>query len=68
MKTRSLRFRMMLLFCAVVSLLLAASYLAFLGLLAHEIYALLDFAVSPSTPIRSLSALALFQTASQVID
>jgi signal transduction histidine kinase len=28
---------MMLLFCAVVSLLLAASYLAFLGLLAHEI-------------------------------
>jgi signal transduction histidine kinase len=37
MKIRSLRFRMMVLFCAVVSLLLVASYLAFLGLLAHEI-------------------------------
>lgn len=37
MKTRSLRFRMMLLFCTVVSLLLVASYLAFFALLAHEI-------------------------------
>jgi signal transduction histidine kinase len=37
MKFKSLRFRMMLLFCTVVSVLLAASYLAFLGLLAHEI-------------------------------
>lgn len=37
MKTRSLRFRMMILFCTVVSLLLVASYLAFFGLLAHEI-------------------------------
>lgn len=42
MKTRSLRFRMMLLFCTVVSVLLAASYLAFLGLLAHEIPAQLN--------------------------
>lgn len=42
MKTRSLRFRMMLLFCTVVSLLLAASYAAFLGLLAHEIPAQLN--------------------------
>lgn len=33
---------MMLLFCTVVSLLLAASYLAFLGLLAHEIPAQID--------------------------
>src|SRR5215469_18654156 len=37
MKIRSLRFRMMMLFCTVVSLLLVASYLVFLGLLAHEI-------------------------------
>jgi signal transduction histidine kinase len=37
MKTKTLRFRMMLLFCAIVSVLLAASYLVFWGLLAHEI-------------------------------
>lgn len=37
MKTRTLRFRMMLLFCTIVSVLLAASYLVFWGLLAHEI-------------------------------
>jgi signal transduction histidine kinase len=37
MKTRTLRFRMMLLFCSVVSVLLAASYLVFWGVLAHEI-------------------------------
>ena len=37
MKTKSLRFRMMLLFCTMVSVLLLASYLAFMGLLAHEI-------------------------------
>jgi len=36
-KTKTLRFRMMLLFCTVVSVLLVASYLAFWGLLAHEI-------------------------------
>lgn len=42
MKTRSLRFRMIILFGTVVSLLLAASYLAFLGLLAHEIPAQLN--------------------------
>jgi two-component system, OmpR family, sensor kinase len=33
---------MMLLFCAVVSVLLAASYLAFMGLIAHEIPAQLN--------------------------
>ena len=37
MRTRSLRFRMIVLFCTVVSLLLGASYLAFMGLLIHEI-------------------------------
>jgi signal transduction histidine kinase len=37
MKERSLRFRMMLLFCSLVGVLLAASYLAFWGLLAHEV-------------------------------
>jgi signal transduction histidine kinase len=37
MKDRSLRFRMMVLFCTVVGVLLAASYLAFWGLLAHEV-------------------------------
>jgi signal transduction histidine kinase len=37
MKTKTLRFRMMVLFCTVVSVLLGASYLAFWGLLAHEI-------------------------------
>lgn len=34
---KTLRFRMMLLFCTVVGVLLAGSYLAFWGLLAHEI-------------------------------
>ena len=38
-KDRSLRFRMMVLFCTVVGVLLAASYLAFWGLLAHEVSA-----------------------------
>ena len=42
MKTHSLRFRMILLFCSLVSLLLVSSYLAFLGLLAHEIPAQLN--------------------------
>lgn len=42
MKTRTLRFRMMLLFCGVVGVLLAASYLAFWGLLAHAIPSQLD--------------------------
>ena len=37
MKVRTLRFRMMLLFTTVVGVLLAGSYLAFWGLLAHEI-------------------------------
>jgi hypothetical protein len=37
MKTKTLRFRMMLLFCTVVGVLLGASYLAFWGLLAHAI-------------------------------
>jgi two-component system OmpR family sensor kinase len=37
MKGNTLRFRMMLLFTTVVGVLLAGSYLAFWGLLAHEI-------------------------------
>ena len=37
MRTKTLRFRMMFLFCSVVGVLLAASYLAFWALLAHEI-------------------------------
>jgi two-component system, OmpR family, sensor kinase len=37
MKNRSLRFRMMVLFCSVVGVILGASYLAFWGLLAHEV-------------------------------
>ena len=37
MKARTLRFRMMVLFCSVVGVLLAASYLAFWGFLAHEV-------------------------------
>lgn len=37
MKAKSLRFRMMLLFCTVVGVFLAGSYLAFWGLLAHEV-------------------------------
>src|ERR1700730_8857784 len=37
MKNRSLRFRMMVLFCTVVGVILGASYLAFWGLLAHEV-------------------------------
>jgi signal transduction histidine kinase len=37
MKGRSLRFRMMVLFCTVVGVILAASYLSFWGLLAHEV-------------------------------
>src|SRR5579864_4576198 len=41
-KDRSLRFRMMVLFCTVVGVLLAASYLAFWGLLAHEVSAQLN--------------------------
>src|ERR1700737_157102 len=37
MKANTLRFRMMLLFTTVVGVLLAGSYLAFWGLLAHEV-------------------------------
>lgn len=37
MRSDTLRFRMMVLFCSVVGVLLTASYLAFLMLLAHEI-------------------------------
>ena len=39
MQGRTLRFRMMVLFCSVVGVLLAASYLAFWALLAHEVSA-----------------------------
>jgi len=42
MQTGSLRFRMMVLFCTVVGVLLAASYLAFWALLAHEVSAQLN--------------------------
>jgi signal transduction histidine kinase len=42
MNKRTLRFRMMLLFCGVVGVLLAASYLAFWGLLLHAIPTQLD--------------------------
>src|SRR5258708_4212854 len=38
MKIRTLRLRMMLLFCTVVAVLLAASYLAFWGLLARAVH------------------------------
>jgi two-component system, OmpR family, sensor kinase len=41
-KGRSLRFRMMVLFCTVVGVLLASSYLAFWALLAHEVSAQLN--------------------------
>jgi two-component system, OmpR family, sensor kinase len=41
-KATTLRFRMMLLFCSVVGVLLAGSYLAFWGLLAHEVNAQID--------------------------
>jgi len=39
MKAHTLRFRMMVLFCSVVGVLLAGSYLGFWGLLAHEVSA-----------------------------
>src|SRR5258708_32602062 len=42
MKHRSLRFRMMVLFCSVVGVLLAFSYLSFWALLAHEVSAQLN--------------------------
>jgi signal transduction histidine kinase len=42
MRGGSLRFRMMVLFCTLVGVLLAASYLAFWGLLAHEVSAQLN--------------------------
>jgi len=37
MKAHTLRFRMMVLFCSLVGVLLAGSYLAFWVLLAHEV-------------------------------
>ncbi len=42
MRVRTLRLRMMLLFCTVVGVLLAASYLAFWGLLARAVHAQLN--------------------------
>ncbi|PYT68094.1 MAG: hypothetical protein DMG41_28130 [Acidobacteria bacterium] len=42
MKIRTLRLRMMLLFCTVVGVILAASYLAFWGLLAHAVHTQLN--------------------------
>ncbi|GAC1691049.1 MAG: ATP-binding protein [Terriglobales bacterium] len=41
-KVNTLRFRMMILFCSVVGILLAGSYLAFWALLAHEVTAQID--------------------------
>jgi signal transduction histidine kinase len=41
-KARTLRFRMMMLFCSVVGVLLAGSYLAFWALLDHEVTVQLD--------------------------
>src|SRR3977135_3983429 len=42
MKVRTLRLRMMLLFCTVGGVLLAGSYLAFWGLLAHAVHTQLN--------------------------
>src|SRR3989440_8578374 len=42
MRVRTLRLRMMLLFCTVVGVLLAGSYLAFWGLLAHAVHTQLN--------------------------
>src|ERR1700693_616936 len=42
MKANSLRFRMMVLFCTVVGVLLAGSYAAFLVLLAHTVHTQLN--------------------------
>lgn len=42
MRMRSLRFRMMLLFCAVVGVLLTASYLGFYAIYSREVRAQLD--------------------------
>src|SRR2546428_2939457 len=42
MRIRTLRLRMMLLFCTVVGVLLAGSYLAFWGLLAHAVHTQLN--------------------------
>ena len=42
MRVRSLRFRMMLLFCAVVGVLLAASYLGFYALFSRQVRAQFD--------------------------
>jgi len=42
MKARTLRFRMIVLFCSVVAALLALSYLAFWALLDHEVRVQLD--------------------------
>src|ERR1700745_3520848 len=42
MKIRTLRLRMMLLFCTVVGVILAASYLAFWALLAHAVHTQLN--------------------------
>src|SRR3989442_5514321 len=42
MRIRTLRLRMMLLFCTVVGVILAASYLAFWGLFAHAVHTQLN--------------------------
>ena len=42
MKSKTLRFRMMVLFCSVVGVLLAGTYIAFFGLLVHYIPKQLD--------------------------
>jgi two-component system, OmpR family, sensor kinase len=45
MRVRTLRFRMMLLFCAVVGVLLAISYLGFYALLSRQVHAQLDLQI-----------------------
>src|SRR5260370_37424094 len=52
MKIRTLRLRMMLLFCTVVGVLLAASYLAFWGLLARAVHTQINRQLlEPARPI-----------------
>jgi heavy metal sensor kinase len=52
MRARSLRFRMMLLFCAVAGVLLAVSYFAFYGLFSRQVRAQLDEQIlNTSSPV-----------------
>jgi hypothetical protein len=66
MKDRSLRFRMMVLFCTVVGVILAASYLAFWALLAHEVSSQLNRQLQETT--RPIVADLIAEPDSQDID